>query len=129
MLFHSFNQRTGTFTPWRDGARRVNNHQGIKILALQQNVQGADIAIAAGIVTQIEWITRLYARRQRLTQALERLFTERGQLAVTQPEFIQRQRGGGGTVADDHQPFTPERTHMAERFDSRKEFMGILNAQ
>ncbi len=39
----------------------------------------------------------------------------------------QRQRSRGGTITDDHQPVTPQRPHMTQRFHRREELMGILH--
>ncbi|MPN45061.1 hypothetical protein SDC9_192628 [bioreactor metagenome] len=67
--------------------------------------------------------------RQSIAQFLAGLFTQHGELAVAGPKLIKRQRRRRGTVTDDHQPVTAQRTHMAERFHCGKELMGIFHAQ
>lgn len=56
MVSDRLNQRTRTFAAWRNRAGRMDNHQRIKVLAIQQNRDRLNVTIAAGIIAQIEGI-------------------------------------------------------------------------
>ena len=50
MVAHGLNERARAFAARRDRAGGVDNHQRVEILAIQQNGNGLDIALAAGII-------------------------------------------------------------------------------
>ena len=98
-------------------------------MAAQQDIQAVDIALRRSVIFQVERIAASDAFRQQRRQRRQRLFAQHGELAVARIEFVQRQRGRRGAVADDHQPVAAQRAHMAERFYGGEEFVSILHAQ
>ena len=102
MVAHGVNERARAFTARRDRAGGVDNHQRVEILAIQQNGDRPDVAVAAGVIAQIKRIAGRHAGRKRFFQALQRLFTQRCQLAEAPPQLVQRERGRGRTVTDNH---------------------------
>ena len=52
----------------------MNNHQRIKILAVEQNVQRFDIMLAAGVIAQIERVRDCHMPWQCIAQFLAGFF-------------------------------------------------------
>ena len=58
----------------RDRAGGVDNHQRIEILAIQQNGYRPDIAVAAGVIAQIERVRDCHMPWQCIAQFLAGFF-------------------------------------------------------
>ncbi len=82
MLLQGVNQGQRALAAGCHGAGGVDHQQGVIVRTVEQDSKRGDIALAAGIVAQIQRVIRHNRARQRLTQTGERLFTERRQLAV-----------------------------------------------
>ncbi|MNL67985.1 hypothetical protein D3C87_1926370 [compost metagenome] len=98
-------------------------------MAVEQRLDRRQIALRCCIVSQVNRVDGAYKVGQGVTQLRQDLVSQRRQLAVASQQFVQRHCRRCRTVADDHQPLSAQRMHMAQRFHCREQLVGILYAQ